>query len=147
MARILVVEDERALERIITLNLVRRGHTVAEADSVASATEILNASEADFDVIILDINLPDQSGWDVLRSLQLRASHAGAEKHQPQVIVATAVRPAQSRIDMFAPSAVLLKPFPIDALLHLIERLLEQSSETTTTDSLGARSDSEQWSS
>ena len=37
VARILVVEDELALRRVITLNLVRRGYTVAEADSVVTA--------------------------------------------------------------------------------------------------------------
>ena len=36
----------------------------------------------------------------------------------------TAVRPAQSRIDAFHPDAVLLKPFPIEALLRLVERVL-----------------------
>jgi CheY-like chemotaxis protein len=37
MSRVLVVEEEAPLRRIITLNLARRGYTVAEADSVASA--------------------------------------------------------------------------------------------------------------
>ena len=117
MARILIVEDETPLRRILTLNLVRRGHSIAEADSVATAEEAIGASPAQFDIILLDINLPDGSGWDLLRQL-------GREPHAsyPRVIVITAVRPVQRRIDEFHPAAVLLKPFPIQALLQLIDR-------------------------
>jgi DNA-binding response OmpR family regulator len=138
VARILIVEDELALRRVITLNLVRRGYTVAEADTVVTADEACAASEEPFDLILLDINLPDQTGWDVLRNLQecgtsASASSAPADplrtryRSAPQVIVMTAVRPQQSRLDEFYPAAVLLKPFPIAALLQLIERVLEHT--------------------
>lgn len=118
MASVLMVEDEAPLRRILTLNLVRRGYSVAEADTVAAALEALRATDAPFDPLLLDLNLPDQTGWDVLRSLDARqAGHA-------RVIVMTAVRPAQHRIDEFRPAAVLIKPFPIAALLRLVERVL-----------------------
>ena len=145
MPRILIVEDELALRRVITLNLVRRAYTVVEADSVVTADEACAASEESFDVILLDINLPDQTGWDVLRHLQDCGSSAATgsntmnapgnpSKSMPHVIVMTAVPPQQSRLDEFHPAAVLLKPFPITALLQLIERVLkhmptEQSSD------------------
>lgn len=133
MSRVLIVEDEDLLRRIITRNLALRGYTVAEVASVAEADEALEASTLPFDVILLDINLPDQTGWDVLRHLEarLRASDsesaAGESQQQtmPRVIVMTAVRPAQCRLEQFHPAAVLVKPFPIGALLRLIERVLE----------------------
>ncbi len=124
MAHILIVEDEDALRRIITLNLARRGFSVAEADSVATADEAIAASPRPFDLILLDINLPDQTGWDVLRHLQPASSATSAPL--PRVIVITAVRPAQSRIEQFQPAAVLLKPFPLRALFALIDRVLAQ---------------------
>ena len=128
MARVLIVEDEHPLRRIITLNLARRGYEVAEADSVATAEEALAAWNADFDVILLDINLPDQTGWDVLRHLLSAASQAPPSdrpvKKMPKVIVMTAVRPPQARIEEFHPDAVLVKPFPLQALLRLVERVL-----------------------
>ena len=71
---------------------------------------------APFDVLLLDVNLPDQTGWDVLRALE------GA--HVPPVIVLTALRPTQHRLDEFRPAAVLLKPFPMDALVRLVGRVL-----------------------
>ncbi len=122
MANILVVEDEQALERVFTLNLARRGHTVAEAGSVMDAEALIQAADPPFDLVLLDINLPDRSGWDLLRDWRQRSQHqAGA---LPRVIVVTAVRPTPERLHAFAPDAVLVKPFPIEVLLRLIERVL-----------------------
>ncbi len=141
MARILIVEDELALRRVITLNLVRRGYTVAEADSVTSANEACAASPEPFDLILLDIYLPDQTGWDVLRNLvecgppkPVGTAPGEIGLSRPEVIVMTAVRPKQSRLDEFQPAAVLLKPFPIAALLQLIERVLEHAPADQSSD-------------
>jgi CheY-like chemotaxis protein len=130
MARILVVEDEAPLRRIIVLNLARRGHTVIEAENIASAEEALAAFARQFDLILLDLNLPDRTGWDLLRSLEQANDHAHPEvsTRLPAVIVITAVRPVRSRLEEFHPAAVLLKPFPIEALLRLIQRVLGASS-------------------
>jgi CheY-like chemotaxis protein len=128
MARILVVEDEAPLRRIIALNLVRRGHTVIEAEHVAAAQEALAAFQSQFNLILLDLNLPDHAGWDVLRALEQPSDHPGEGRGQaprrPEVIIVTAVRPVRSRLEEFHPAAVLLKPFPIDVLLRLIQRVL-----------------------
>jgi CheY-like chemotaxis protein len=133
MARILIVEDEVSLRHVITLNLVRRGHTVAEADSVASADEALVAWKYAFDVMLLDIYLPDQTGWCVLRHLPSAQQESSVIRARPtpRVIVMTAVQPAQSRLDEFRPAAVLLKPFPLQALLRLIERVLALPADDT----------------
>lgn len=140
MYRVLVVEDEDLLRRIITRNLVLRGYSVAEAASVAEADDALETTEMPFDLILLDINLPDETGWDVLRHLQSRFSEPGREPEgtessqhtTPRVIVMTAVRPAQCRLEQFKPAAMLVKPFPIGALLRLIERVLEPAQHSTT---------------
>lgn len=129
MARVLVIEDEDVLRRIIMMNLVRRGYTVTEADSVASASDAIDMARAicaPFDVLLLDLNLPDQTGWDILRGL--RAAASTKPLHQPRVIVMTAVRPAQCRLDEFRPDALLIKPFPIDALLRSVDRVLAPGS-------------------
>jgi CheY-like chemotaxis protein len=122
MASVLIVEDETPLRRIIAMNLVHRGYSVAEAESVAAAKEALAAWDADLDVILLDINLPDQTGWDLLRYLSVRGK-------RPRWIVITAVRPPQPLIDEFHPDGVLVKPFPLPALFRLIDRVL--AGETT----------------
>ena len=127
LPRVLVVEDDASLRRILTLNLARRGYTVAEAGSVAEAEEAIEAADLGFDLIVLDINLPDQTGWDVLRYLEARRPPQPELDHEPlatpKVLVMAAVRPAQGRLDEFHPDAVLLKPFPIDTFLRLVERM------------------------
>ena len=62
---------------------------------------------------------PNQTGWDVLR--HLREAHTA---HRPAIVLSTALRPVQCRLDEFRPDAILLKPFPIVALVRLLERLL-----------------------
>src|SRR5215813_11489104 len=115
MGQVLIVEDEAPLRHIVARNLERRGHQVVEAESVAEAEAALQRKGQRWDLILLDVNLPDASGWDVLRQM-----HDGAQPG-PRVIVMSALRPAQSRIEAFKPDAVLLKPFPIEALLRLVE--------------------------
>jgi DNA-binding response OmpR family regulator len=124
MAHILIVEDEQVLERILTLNLVKRGYAVAEARTVDEADALARAADPPFDLVILDINLPDQTGWNLLR---LWRSHPGFRL--PPIIVATAVRPSEERLREFCPSAVLVKPFPIETLLRLVERALTPAGE------------------
>ncbi len=116
MPHVLLVEDEEPLRRILARNLARRGYRVTEAGSAAEAIALLRAG-GPFDALLLDVNLPDQTGWDVLRSLN--DAHADA----PPVIVLTAVRPVRQRLDEFHPAAVLLKPFPVDALVRLVGRV------------------------
>jgi DNA-binding response OmpR family regulator len=108
---VLLVEDEPALRHIIARNLTTRGLDVAEAGTVGEALTVLNVETPD--LILLDINLPDRSGWDVLRDLQRR--HIAVP-----TIVVSAVRVSQSRLDEFQPMAFLPKPFSIDALLRLV---------------------------
>lgn len=124
MLRILLVEDDLPLLRTLTLNLARRGHCVAEADGVAEGYQLaLAACEADvpFDLIVLETHLPDGSGWDLLRLLRAQTSTNTCWQATP-VIVITPLPIASSRIMEFTPLATLLKPFPIEALLRLIER-------------------------
>jgi DNA-binding response OmpR family regulator len=126
MPRVLLVEDEEPLRRILARNLTHRGYEVTEEGTAADAITALR-EEGRFDVLLLDVNLPDRTGWDVLRAMWGRKV--------PPVIVLTAVRPAQRRLDEFHPAAVLLKPFPIDALVRLVERVMSAQGKASTPSS------------
>ncbi|SRR5579885_1191616 len=110
--RVLVVEDEDLLRGIIVRNLASRGCAVREAASGAEALAALRAAPAD--LLLLDIDLPDRTGWDVLREL------AAAGQQVPTVVL-SAVRVSPARLAEFRPLAYLRKPFPIEALLRLLE--------------------------
>ncbi len=117
MAHILIAEDEGALERIFMMNLRRLGHSVFETRSLAQAEEVMHIEMNAIDLVLLDINLPDGSGWDFIR-------HWRARRPDMRIIVVTAVPPAQSRMDAFTPDALLIKPFAIETLLTLVEETL-----------------------
>lgn len=108
---ILLVEDELRLRRTLVRSLEGRGYRVVEAATAKEA--VTSALAVGFAVMLLDVNLPDATGWDVLR--QLRA--AGCET---PAVVLSAVPPNPTRVREFRPVGVLYKPFPIDALLRLI---------------------------
>lgn len=111
--RILVVEDEALLRRVIARNLRGRGCEVCEA-GLATEAIALAAYETP-DLMLLDINLPDRTGWDVLRVLRQQGLTI------PTIIV-SAMRVSQGRLDEFHPLAYLPKPFPLEALLRIVSQ-------------------------
>jgi DNA-binding response OmpR family regulator len=111
---ILVVEDERPLRRALACSLAARGFQVDEA---ATRREAIDAAlRRRPTLLLLDLNLPDATGWDVLRDL--------AEQGRPvPTVIMSAAAPNPTRVREFAPLGVLTKPFPLDALLRFIRQL------------------------
>ncbi len=108
---VLVVEDEAPLRMIIRRNLEHRGVAVSEARNAAEALDALDGGDLP-DLLLLDINLPDRTGWDVLRALHARGK-------TPRTIVVSAVRIPPEKLREFAVDAYLPKPFPIEALVRI----------------------------
>ena len=131
-ACILLVEDDAVIRDLVERNLVVRGHDVRVAGDAQSALAQLRANS--FDLVILDINLPDQTGWDVLRT----ALHEGrieplaveGEKRKLPVVVLSAVRISPRRLADFCLLAYLPKPFPMDALLRMATEAAERRLTT-----------------
>lgn len=73
MARALIVEDEQDIRDLLTMTVAEHGY---EAEAAANGREALrllcDATAADklFDVILLDISMPDVNGWRVLAAIQ-----------------------------------------------------------------------------
>jgi DNA-binding response OmpR family regulator len=109
--RVLIVEDDETLARILERNLVGRNIGVRRAASVGEALSAISATRPD--LLVLDINLPDRSGWELLRSLRAR-------RIEIPTIIISAARCAPERLAEFGTLAYLPKPFPLEALLRLI---------------------------
>ena len=110
---VLLVEDEVSLADVLARNLRARGHEVTTRGTAEDA--ILSLAEAWPDAMILDINLPDESGWEVLRRL------TAEDRRRLHVVVISAAPMSPKRLDEFKPAHALLKPFPIDALARSLE--------------------------
>jgi DNA-binding response OmpR family regulator len=74
VARILIVEDEANIIKLISIRLVRLGHRISSADNGATALEL--ARESTPDLILLDVMIPVLNGFQVLE--QLKADPATA---------------------------------------------------------------------
>jgi DNA-binding response OmpR family regulator len=131
-ASILLVEDDEVLRDIIRTNLQARGHEVSVANDVQSALAYLRSKN--FDLVVLDINLPDQTGWEILRV----ATGEGyihpqeVDGHKLPVVMLSGVHMSPRRLTEFHPLAYLIKPFPIEALLRLAAEAAERRNGRAT---------------
>lgn len=115
---ILLVEDDESLRRILTNQLRAAGRSVVGAASAEEAVEALDSGLRP-GIILLDLNLPGDTGWDLLRGPHLRA--AGS----PPVVITSATTVSPRRLAEFHVAGYLPKPCPIDTLLETVARLLD----------------------
>lgn len=124
LKKVLLVEDEDALRRVMKDLLEREGFTVFEAaDGVIALDEIDRAGP---DIVVLDLNLPRLDGYGVLSHLRSRPATANLP-----VIVLTAKGDEDSEVRVFeyGASDYLMKPFRPRALSARLHALLGRSRE------------------
>jgi DNA-binding response OmpR family regulator len=114
-ARVLFVEDDAGLAGIVVRHLRAHGHDARSVESAEDAIELLRAGFRP-NVVLLDINLPGASGWDLLRSGSLKG--AGS----PPVYVVTATNVPPARLREFDVAGLLPKPFAMPTLIEVVER-------------------------
>ncbi|MEX0339150.1 MAG: response regulator transcription factor [Arenibacterium sp.] len=114
--RITLVEDNNSLRKGITYRLQDEGHSVdALSDGLQAADFLVQETS---DLVILDINLPGQSGLDLLREMRHR--------HDPRpVILLTARVRTEDRVEGLDAGAddYLVKPFAMDELAARVRAL------------------------
>ena len=121
MSRILVVDDEAHLAEGLRFNLAAEGHEVEIARDGADAARRLADPEAGFELVILDLMLPEMNGFEVLR----RARAAG--NYLP-ILILTAKDDTQDLVRGIEEGAddYLTKPFRLDELLARVRGLLRR---------------------
>ena len=114
---VLLIEDDEPLAGILSAHLRAHQYRVTTAPTAEAAKASLVAGLRP-DIVLLDINLPGETGWSVVRSEALNA--AG----NPPVVVASAMSVSPARLREFGIAGYLPKPFALDTLRSTIERLL-----------------------
>ena len=119
MAKLLVIEDDRAIALGLRLNLRKEGHEVRMAQD--GETGLRMALEPDVDLIVLDVMLPNRNGYDVLRELRRQGA-------QVPVLMLTAKGMEGDKILGLKLGAddYLAKPFGLGELLARVEALLRR---------------------
>lgn len=117
--RVLVADDEPHIGRIIKMKLEGGPFEVTLAFDGREASDALGAAGAVFDLVVLDLMMPEMSGLDVLRKLR-RELHSEI----PAIILTAAGQDEQERaaIDTGA-NAFVTKPFSPKKLYALVARL------------------------
>lgn len=120
---LLLVEDDESLRGILARHLRSQGYPVTEAPTAEAARGALDGGVRPA-LVLLDLNLPGDTGWDLLRGPELAA--AGS----PPVVITSATTISPRRLAEFRVAGYLPKPFPIETLMATIERLLNSERGT-----------------
>jgi two-component system chemotaxis response regulator CheY len=114
-ARVLVVDDDESIRRLIELALTQEGYEVVTAAEGRAA--LAEAARQPPRLILLDIRMPVLDGWGFAR-----AYRAGPPPHAP-IVVLTAARDAAEAAVRIGAEACLAKPFELSALYATVARV------------------------
>lgn len=133
--RVLVVEDSESNLYVLSTWLRRAGYEVSEARDGAQAQRL--AEDRSFDLAIVDINLPDMSGYDVARSLKARLPKAPL----PVLHISSTATGSADRSEGLRRGAegFLVRPVDREELLATAESLLRAASAQRTAIALSQR--------
>jgi two-component system response regulator PilR (NtrC family) len=121
--RVLVVDDEPSVRKVLEIALGRQGITAVMMPGVQAAIEAVKQNPQPFPLVITDLVMPDGSGMDVLAAAKQRSDAT-------EVIVMTAHSTVEAAIDAMRRGAYdfVAKPFSPAELGAIAEKALEKSS-------------------
>ena len=122
--RVVIIEDERDVSRLLEFNLRGAGFVVAAASTGAEGLAAIRTSAPD--VVVLDLMLPDQSGYDVCRAIRADAAIADTG-----VLMLTAKGEAEDRILGLEVGAddYVVKPFVVREVVLRVSALANRLAE------------------
>jgi DNA-binding response OmpR family regulator len=126
VSRVLIVEDEPRFASFLEKGLAANGYTTMVVEDGQSASAV--ASDEEFDLMILDLGLPDMDGLEVLRVLRRR----GLEL---PVVILTARDDTQDKVSGLDAGAsdYITKPFSLEELLARVRARLRDESRVEPT--------------
>lgn len=120
MSTILVVEDEPNVRKLVVINLIKRGYQVREAENGQQALQHLHHDRPS--LLILDIKLPDITGWDILDNIT--NDPAISADFPVLVMTASPIDKAAALKKYSCIVEILIKPFNIDMMITAIQKAL-----------------------
>lgn len=125
MSRILIVEDELNIRKLIAVNLLARGYEVIEAEDAKQGLERLRDDLPA--MLLLDIKLPDMSGWEVLKIV----TEDPAYPRVPVIVITASLGSINPDYPLYKNEnlrKVLKKPINIQELTYEVKQALERES-------------------
>jgi DNA-binding response OmpR family regulator len=119
MSRILVVEDDFDLRFLYANVLARQGHEVVGSPNTLDA--MLHLTNQDFDVIILDMNMPDVPGLKVVEF-----AHDDVRLRKIPIIIVSANEHWREKTYPLGVRHFLVKPVPMHELLRVVKEALSR---------------------
>lgn len=125
--RILLVEDEEQIRKLVKMNLELEGYEVVAVDNGRKAIDIIEGQH--FDLMILDVMLPEVDGFQICQKVRLNNTKVG-------IIILSAKDTSQDRITglKYGADDYLTKPFNLEELLLRVSNLLKRSSEESVNE-------------
>ncbi|MEY3541291.1 MAG: hypothetical protein RLZZ204_103 [Bacteroidota bacterium] len=129
-AAVLIVEDEENLQEALKLNLELEGYDITCAENGAIALK--KVEEGYFDLIILDVMLPEIDGFDVCETIRLK-------NIDTPILMLSARSGSADRVTGLKRGAddYLTKPFNLEELLLRIEKLIDKNRKLQVNSSVG----------
>ena len=119
MPKILVIEDELSIRKLLNANLTASGYEVFVADD---GEEGLGLAHMEYpDLILLDLLMPRMSGTDVLIGLK---ANPKLQKTPVIIITASLRRDEKDKIHSLGIAGYMTKPFSMDELLRRVKQVL-----------------------
>ncbi len=121
--RILVVDDDVSLQKLVTLLLANVGIETLAASNAAAAAQILRTTNPLPDLMILDMMLPDVSGLELLRQMRAKTMFDGL----PVLILSALADPDQIREGLqVGADRYLTKPYLANNLVSTVQDMLRR---------------------
>ncbi|MEL6780577.1 MAG: response regulator transcription factor, partial [Cyanobacteria bacterium J06597_16] len=124
--KILVVDDDAALTKLISNRLKQEHYVVETAQNAEYAMDLLEATP--YSLVVLDVVLPDVSGLEVCQTLR-------RQKNQTPILMLTGQDHTQDKVMGLDAGAddYLVKPFELSELTARVRALLRRNSEDSST--------------
>lgn len=124
--RLLVVEDQKKMLHFLERGLREQGYSVDSAQSAAAASAL--SYENEYDLILLDVMLPDKNGMDLARELR-------GDGYKGPILMLTALSRTRDKVGGLDAGAddYLTKPFEFEELLARVRALLRRGHSSLST--------------